>query len=150
MTPLGSWKRPAPGDLAAVAAGGALGTLFRVLGHALRPQTSGVFPWTTLGENLLGAFVLGWLAARLLTRWRSSRTAVAVETQTRPTPSSLRLHLFLTTGVLGSFTTFSALAVEGVELLALAPGIGFAYLAASLTLGPLLAWAGLQVGQRTS
>lgn len=159
MTPPGSWERTTPGDLAAVAAGGALGTLLRVLGHTLRPQTPGAFPWTTLGENLLGAFLLGWLAAWLLARWSSSRTGAGTEPPPGPPPeprtesvpaSSLRARLFLTTGVLGSFTTFSALAVEGVELLALAPGTGFAYLGASLVLGPLLAWAGLRVGKGTS
>lgn len=136
------------GDVAAVAAGGALGTLLRASGHALRPQASGAFPWTTLGENLLGAFVLGWLTAWLLARWSPRHTGSSEPPQPGPkTPSSLRARLFLTTGLLGSFTTFSALAVEGVELLALAPGVGLAYLLASLVLGPLLAWAGLQMGQ---
>ena len=139
------------GDLVAVAAGGATGTLLRVLGHTLRPQASGAFPWTTLGENLLGAFLLGWVAAWLLARWSPGHTGSRTAPQASPeTLSSLRARLFLTTGVLGSFTTFSALAVEGVELLALAPGAGLVYLAVSLALGPLLAWAGLQLGERTS
>lgn len=118
-----------------------MGTLLRVSGHALRPQAPGTFPWTTLAENLLGAFLLGWLAAWLLAR--------TVGTSSPEDINAHRLRLFLTTGVLGSFTTFSALAVEGIELVALAPGTGFAYLGTSLALGPLLAVAGLRVGGRT-
>lgn len=87
-----------PGWTAALslAAGGALGALarygvssglHRVLGHR--------FPWGTLAVNLLGCFLIGFLAAR----WDRADLA--------------RNHrLFWGVGFLGAFTTYSAFALE--------------------------------------
>ncbi len=85
------------GVLWAVACGGAIGAsgrwfvawLFEAMdaGHV-----AGAWPWPTLAVNIIGSVLIGF-AARLVAR---GTTAWA----------------FVVTGVLGGFTTFSALAVE--------------------------------------
>lgn len=57
------------------------------------------FPWWTLGINVLGSFLIG-LAAGLFG---------AMET-------GHNMRLFLTTGVLGGFTTFSAFSLDALTL----------------------------------
>lgn len=82
--------------LGAVAVGGALGSLSRWgLSLALGPWVGSGLPLATLLANLLGCLAIGLLA---------SLPGLAAG------PSWLRP--FLITGVLGGFTTFSALALE--------------------------------------
>ncbi len=107
-------------ELAAIFAGGAIGSLARAgLGQAL-PHRPGSWPWATFAVNLAGAFLLGYFATRL---------------QERLPPSAYRRPL-LGTGLCGALTTFSTLQVELLGLLdgghvALAAG----YAAASLAGG---------------
>lgn len=75
-------------DLLVVAAGGALGALLRLGVDTAAPDS--VFPWPTLGINVVGAFALGLLPALAVVR-RSPGVALA-----------------LGPGVLGGFTTVSA------------------------------------------
>jgi CrcB protein len=85
---------------AAVAAGGALGTLARAF-IAQTAVNNGVLTlWAVLFVNVAGALVLGWYAAhvRNSNRW------------------STLMAGFVAAGVLGSFTTFSAFSLEVVEL----------------------------------
>ena len=92
MQLFGATSSPLPRVLAAVALGGVIGATGRwMVGEAL-PAEPGTWPWATLVVNLLGALAIGF-AARGVER------------------DSLRWAL-LVTGVLGGFTTFSALAVE--------------------------------------
>ena len=59
--------------IAAILAGGALGTLARAgLAEALR--TARAWPWATFIVNLAGAFILGWLLTRLAERTAPTRT----------------------------------------------------------------------------
>ena len=60
------------------------------------------FPWGTLGVNVLGSLLMGVLAG-----WLAFR---AGEGWSQP------LRLFLATGVLGGFTTFSAFSLDAVLL----------------------------------
>ncbi|GAB4100494.1 CrcB family protein [Sinomonas halotolerans] len=92
-----------PAVLALVAVGGAAGTLARwAVGEAV--GMPGGFPAATLAVNLLGALALGVLLESLVRRG--------------PDAGARRLvRLGLGTGFLGSFTTYSALAVDGVRLL---------------------------------
>ncbi|RLV54849.1 CrcB family protein [Aeromicrobium phragmitis] len=89
--------------------------------------TIGDWPAATLLVNVLGAFALGWLYART---------------------SSQRWRLLIGTGVLGGFTTYSALAVQTQELLEDAPLAGIAYAAVSVAVGVLAALAGSRLGER--
>ena len=84
-----------------VALGGALGASGRFLaGTAIRTFFPGAFPWGTLFVNVTGCLVLGLVAG--------------VATQTWNPGAGLRA--FLTVGVLGGFTTFSAFSLDAVQL----------------------------------
>jgi CrcB protein len=124
---------PGPvGQLAVVMAGGAVGAAGRfLLGQWLMRHAEGGFPWGTLAVNLLGSFAAGVLLGALDER----------------SPNFLVWRLFLMVGVLGGFTTYSALMVE-VLLLARAPKppLLAAYLAATLAGGLLLVWLGFRGG----
>lgn len=116
--------------LLAVAIGGVVGTGLRLGIDLLLPHGGERFPIGTLLVNLLGAFLLGMLVARL---WPVA-------------PDWLRAGLGA--GVLGSFTTFSALAVSAVELTSAGAGlVALLYVAASLVGGLALAALGLRLGR---
>ena len=84
----------------AVAGGGALGSLARfATGLAVSAWVGTRFPWGTLATNLLGCFVMGFLAALLAGR-----------------SDNVQLRAFLLTGFLGGYTTFSSFANETLEL----------------------------------
>ena len=91
--------------LAVIGVGGVLGALSRAGVSQIFGQDrlelgdqSANFPWATLAINVTGAFLIGILAVDLITDNSSYR---------KP---------FLITGFLGGFTTFSALALEAVDL----------------------------------
>lgn len=88
-----------PGLVAIVALGGAVGATLRyALARAL-PTDAGDFPAATFLTNVGGAFLLGILLETL--------ARLGPDVGTRRT-----VRLALGTGVLGAFTTYSALAVE--------------------------------------
>jgi CrcB protein len=80
--------------------GGALGALARWGVATALPHSPGGWPWATLLVNLTGCLLLGALTAALTAR--------------SPEPPWARP--FLAVGVLGGYTTYSAFAVEVVEL----------------------------------
>lgn len=108
-----------------VLAGGTIGTAARLaLGLALPDQG---FPWAILVANVTGALLIGLVAARL--------------------PASAELRLFLATGVLGGFTTYSAFTTGTLALWTDAPLAACAYAAGSLVLGLAAAALGLRIGR---
>ena len=114
---------------AAVAAGGALGTLGRwTLVGALPSAAGGGWPWGTLAVNVTGALVMG-----LLVGWLEVR---AVPAWVRP---------FVATGLLGGWTTYSAFALD---TLALSPVAGAGYALATVVLGIGACGLGLTLGER--
>lgn len=119
--------------LLAVAAGGMVGSLAR-WGLALAtPDGQGEVPWATLLVNVTGAFLIGLL--------------MVLVTEVRPDQRYLRP--FWGVGVLGGFTTFSAMAVEVRDLLAAHDtGLAAAYLLGTLLLGLGAVAAGLALGRR--
>ena len=113
--------------------GGAIGTGARLGLDALIPHADDAFPVTTLVVNVVGTFALGLLVARL---WGS-------------VPPWLRAGLG--PGLLGSFTTFSALALSLVTLSASGQWMtALGYLVATLVLGFGAAALGLRLGRRPS
>ena len=115
----------------AVFLGGALGTLLRLLVDAAAPHEAGGFPTSTLIVNVLGSFALGYLVAYL---W--------------PTVSTL-LKAFLGTGLLGGFTTFSAVVLSLISLAQVGEfWVAAVYLAVTLVLGFAAAAGGLVLGAR--
>ena len=118
-------------DLAAVLVGGVIGTGARLAIDAALPHDDGQFPLSTLLINTVGAFALGLLVARV---WPTA-------------PSWLRAGLGA--GILGSFTTFSAVAVAIIPLTTTGRGMtALAYLGLTLLLGLGAAWLGLVAGRR--
>lgn len=92
------------------------------------------FPWGTFAVNLIGSCVMGLLAG-----WLASR---AGESWSQP------LRLFLATGILGGFTTFSAFSLDAVLLWERGePGLGAAYVAGSVVLSIAALLAGLAAGR---
>lgn len=110
-----------------------LGTGLRLSIDLAFPHEPDGFPWATLALNVVGSFLLAVLVA---TVW------------SRPgTPSWLRAGLGA--GVLGAFTTFSAVMVALVALTASGHWpIAVGYLTASVALGLAAATIGLMAGPR--
>ena len=111
-----------PSALVAVAVGGLIGTSARYGLGRWFPVGSGGWPVTTFAINVLGALLLGFLLEALIrsgpdTSWRQV------------------VRLGAGTGALGSFTTYSALAVDTDLLLR----DGYLLAAATYALGTVLA-----------
>ncbi|WP_102509612.1 CrcB family protein [Sanguibacter massiliensis] len=127
--------RPDPRLLAVVALGGAVGTALRYGLGRLLPPGDGV-PWATLLENVVGAFLLGMLLEALVRAGREDARRRF-------------LRLGLGTGLLGGFTTFSALALETRNLLAAGDVLlGVGYPLGSVVLGVVAATAGVTLAAR--
>jgi CrcB protein len=117
-------------SLFAVVVGALIGTALRFGIDTMIPHTDDSFPWSTLLINLLGSFALGLLTARV---W--------------PTASATTRAL-LGPGLLGSFTTFSAVAVSVVSLTASdRVGLALVYLAVTVVGGLVAAFGGLRLGR---
>lgn len=116
----------------AVAIGGAAGALARfALSNALAALLGTAFPWATLFINVSGALVLGCFYTLSL----HAATDPAVKALVAP-------------GFLGAYTTFSTLSVETLAMARDGDLRGAAlYVAASVALGLLAAWAGSLLGQ---
>ena len=121
-----SWKA-----WAAVAAGGLVGTELRFGLGILFPEQAGSVPWTTLAINVTGSFVLGMLTTVWIAR---PHTAFWLRAGIGP-------------GLLGSFTTFSAL-VGSVDQLARGGfhAVWISYLVLSVLLGRAAAALGWRTG----
>jgi len=113
----------------AVVVGGLLGTALRLGTDALLPHADDGFPWSTLIVNVAGSFVLGVLVRRV---W--------------PVAPAW-LWAGLGAGLLGAFTTFSAVMVSLFTLTRAGDGwLAAVYLAVSIVVGLAAAAAGLRVG----
>ena len=109
--------------------GGGLGAALRHGVNLLSARLFGAtFPWHTLIENVTGSLVMGVLAGYFAFK---------------ADPSSQHWRLFLTTGILGGYTTFSAFSLDAVLLYERgAMAQAAAYVVASV----VLAIAGLVAG----
>lgn len=117
----------------AVAVGSAAGGVARyLLTEAVQLRTGANFPFGTLLVNIVGCFALGFLTQAVLQQHDASP----------------RLRAFLTIGLCGGFTTFSAFSLETVRMLeeghvARASG----YIGASVVLGMVALWLGMATGR---
>jgi len=85
-----------------ISLGGAIGTALRYLTSVVAARWLGTkFPFGTLIVNLVGAFVIGLVQQ--------------IGTQTLLIPDTTRL--FITTGIMGGLTTYSAFSFETVHLM---------------------------------
>lgn len=105
--------------------GGTLGTAARLALGLLIPDVAGL-SLATLNANLVGALLLGVLVARL--------------------PAASDPRLFLGTGLLGGFTTYSAFTVGALTLWQTAPWLAVVYAVGSVGLGIAAAALGLRLG----
>ena len=98
-----------------VALGGSLGSMARYWMTQVVAQVVGeTFPWGTLLVNILGSFVIGWFM---------------------PLPTSEGMRLFVTVGICGGFTTFSAFSIQTFNLLRDGENLlALAYIVASVLL----------------
>lgn len=122
-------------DLLLVFVGGAIGGSIRVGLGMFLPNAGGPWPMTTFAINVVGALLLGLLAARLLPRAAATR-----DTQ-----------LLVGTGLLGAFTTYSTVVVEAEALLRThSVVVAVAHLALTLAAGIAAALVGWRIGSRGS
>ena len=125
-------RRAEPDVLAAIAFGGALGTLARYEVAQAIHIAKDTFPWPTFIVNVSGAFVLGVFLTLVLERFPPARYARA----------------FFAIGFLGSFTTFSTMAVETVTLVKDDQAVlGIGYVLVSVAVGLGVCWLGIRVAR---
>ncbi|MFD5782462.1 fluoride efflux transporter CrcB [Streptomyces sp. NPDC126933] len=119
--------------VAVVALGGAIGAAARYGASLLWPTSSGGFPWTTLGVNVVGCAVIGVFMVVITDVW-------AAHSLVRP---------FFGTGVLGGFTTFSTYAADIQHLLATGRAdAGVAYLGLTLVAALAAVWSAVWLTRR--
>ena len=110
------------------------GALRHALNIAIGRLLGTDFPWATSFINVSGSFVMGalvgWLAFRAGEGWTQNT------------------RLFVATGVLGGYTTFSTFSLESILLLERNQiGAALAYVGGSVLLGVLALWAGLSLAR---
>jgi CrcB protein len=111
------------------AAGGALGSSARYLVNVGAGKLIGMgFPWGTLIVNIAGCFIMG-----LLVGWGALKGALSQEAR-----------VFLATGVLGGFTTFSAFSADFALLVERKNfGLSALYVTGSVVLSLVAVFAGI-------
>lgn len=115
-----------------VALGGAIGSVarFKLSGWVLHQTPNWRFPTGTFAVNVIGCLIAGLLAG------------MAVK-QDFFTPEA---RVFLFTGFLGGFTTFSAFGLETLLLFKRGePGVAIANVVVSIVVGLLVAWLGYEM-----
>ncbi|MBN2646974.1 MAG: fluoride efflux transporter CrcB [Thiotrichales bacterium] len=117
----------------ALALGGALGAMARfALSHQLYLWLGRDFAWGTLGVNVLGSLVMGFLSVLLIDKW-----ALSIE-----------WRLFLLVGFLGAFTTFSTFSFETLQYLQVGElAKAFWNMALNVLLTVAAVWVGLVAGR---
>ncbi len=112
-----------------VALGGAIGAVARYGVNAWSGRMLGMnFPWHTLIVNVLGCFVMGILIELMALRLNVGND----------------VRSFLTTGILGGFTTFSAFSLDFAYLVERKSyGLAGAYVAGSVILSLAAVFTGL-------
>jgi len=107
-------------EVAAIFAGGALGTLLRAALAEAFPHSATSWPWPTFVVNVVAAFLLGYFVTRL---------------QERLPLSSYRRPL-LGTGLCGGLSTFSTMQVEILKMISAGDwGLAAGYAGASIAAG---------------
>jgi fluoride exporter len=116
-----------------VALGGAIGSVLRYGVNLAAPRLLGNdFPWASLTVNVVGSFLMGLLVAFLTEKFADQPD----------------LRLFLTTGILGGFTTFSAFSLDVFGLMQRGENsVALVYVLASVALSILAVFGGVMVSR---
>lgn len=118
------------GVIAAVAAGGGLGSVARYFVAQLQGPAWTGFPYGIFLVNVSGGFIMGVIAELLALRFNVSP----------------EMRAFLTTGIMGGYTTFSTFSLESALLIQRgAIGTAMSYVAGSAILSIAALFAGLWV-----
>ncbi len=116
-----------------VALGGALGSCGRYGLSLLLNAKAGDFPYGTFTVNLLGSLILGILMAASF--WEGDK--------------NLGVKLFLTTGLMGGFTTYSTFSFETMSLLRQGELVtGFSYMGITVVVCLLASFSGFWLGRQ--
>ena len=117
--------------IAAVAVGGALGSVARYLvAIAVGRALGAAFPWGTLIINIVGSFLIGVFVESFALAWSTSQM----------------VRVFLTVGICGGFTTFSTFSLDAIVLMQRGElWSAAAYIIASVALSILALYVGLQL-----
>jgi CrcB protein len=120
--------------IAAIALGGALGSVLRyLLANAVQTLAGRQFPAGTLVVNVVGSLLIGVLYVWLLER----------------APATAPVRAFWMVGVLGGFTTFSSFSMETFNLIAQAAfGRALANVTLSVALCVGATWLGVLAGRQ--
>ena len=112
-----------------IALGGAIGAVLRhMLNIGIAKVAGSDFPWHTMLINISGSFVMGLLITLMALRWNVSN----------------EIRAFLTTGILGGYTTFSAFSLDFAVLVERkAYGLAGAYAAGSVVLSLVAIFAAM-------
>jgi len=112
-----------------VAFGGAFGSVLRYLVGLWTLRSFGPsFPWGTLIVNVTGSFLIG----------------VFAEAIARKFGASVEMRVFLITGILGGYTTFSAFSLDAITLMERGePVTALIYVTSSVLLSAIAVFAGL-------
>lgn len=115
------------------ALGGAIGAAARYGVNLTAPKLVGHgFPWGTMIVNITGSFIMGLLISLMALAWTTSQ----------------EMRVFLTTGILGGFTTFSAFSLDFATLFERKEyGLAFGYAGGSVVLSLLAVFAGLYLAR---
>jgi CrcB protein len=116
-----------------VAAGGALGAAFRHLSGIAAMRLMGIgFPYGTLFVNVFGSLLMG-----IFISWLARRSGTSAE-----------LRLFVATGFLGGFTTFSAFSLDVANLVERSElSLALTYVLVSVVFSIAAVFAGLWFGR---
>lgn len=120
-----------------VALGGAIGSVarFKLSGWVLHQTPNWRFPASTVVVNIVGCLIVGLLAGMAV------KQEVFVP----------EARVFLFTGLLGGFTTFSAFGLETLLLLKRGEaGVAIANVVLSIAIGLLAAWLGYGLTARSA
>lgn len=111
--------------------GGAIGSVLRYLCNiAISKYFPSSFPWPTLAVNVFGCFLIGIFLALF----------------GREHENQVDMRMLFVTGFCGGYTTFSAFALENLQLLQQGQlNLSVIYMIASIVLGLLAVWAGVAV-----
>jgi len=125
-----SVPRPRWDVLAAVATGGALGSLARYGLSVALPHSRGQFAVSTFATNVSGCLLIGVLMALLTAAGNPHRL----------------LRPFLGVGILGGYTTFSTYATDTLDLVTAGrPFTGLAYASATVAAALVAVYAGHEI-----
>lgn len=113
--------------------GGSLGALMRfIVSNSVTEKFGGNFPYGTLTVNVLGSFIMGFLAMFLVERMGLDPL--------------LRLGIFV--GFLGAFTTFSTFSMETLNLFEQGESLrALVNMFVSVVLSVLAVWLGVLAGK---